>query len=43
MSESPTIKNPAILNGIPVFRGIRRPVQNLLDYLAKGETIVMPF
>ena len=25
--------------GIPVFRGTRVPVQNLLDYLATGETI----
>ena len=34
-----TIKDQAILGGIPVFRGTRVPVQNLLDYLATGETI----
>lgn len=39
MTESPIIKNPDILSGMPVFRGTRVPVQNLLDYLATGETI----
>ncbi len=34
-----TIKDQAILGGIPVFLGTRVPVQNLLDYLATGETI----
>jgi len=28
-----------ILGGIPVFYGTRVPVQNLIDYLATGETI----
>jgi uncharacterized protein (DUF433 family) len=32
-------KDPDILSGIPVFRGTRVPVQNLVDYLATGETI----
>jgi len=39
MSESIVIKDPDILGGIPVFRGTRVPVQNLIDYLASGETV----
>lgn len=39
MSESVIIKDPEILGGIPVFRGTRVPVQNLIDYLTTGETI----
>ena len=30
------ISNPGILNGVPVFRGTRLPVQTLFDYLADG-------
>lgn len=32
-------RNPDILGGIFVFIGTRVPVQNLIDYLATGETI----
>lgn len=39
MAESMIIKDPEILGGLPVFRGTRVPVKNLLDYLATGETI----
>lgn len=39
MTETVIIKAPDILGGIPVFRGTRVPVQNLIDYLATGETI----
>ena len=39
MSVSVIIKDPDILGGTPVFRGTRVPVQNLIDYLATGETI----
>jgi len=28
-----------VLGGIPVFRGIRVPVQTLLDYLTTGDTL----
>ncbi|MFZ4814361.1 MAG: DUF433 domain-containing protein, partial [Phototrophicaceae bacterium] len=28
-----------ILGGMPVFRGTRVPVQNLIDYLITGETL----
>jgi uncharacterized protein (DUF433 family) len=33
------IKDPEILSGMPVFRGTRVPVKNLIDYLSTGETI----
>ena len=39
MRESVVTKDPDILGGTPVFRGTRVPVQNLIDYLATGETI----
>ena len=31
--------DPEILGGTPVFTGTRVPVQNLLDYLAGGDSI----
>jgi uncharacterized protein (DUF433 family) len=39
MNDSVIVKDPEILGGMPVFRGTRVPVQNLIDYLATGETI----
>ena len=30
------VSNPGILDGTPVFRGTRLPVQTLFDYLADG-------
>lgn len=30
------VSNPGILDGTPVFRGTRLPVQALFDYLADG-------
>ncbi len=39
MAESVIVKDPDILGGLPVFRGTRVPVKNLIDYLATGETI----
>ena len=33
------IKDPDVLGGTPIFRGTRVPFQNLLDYLAAGQTI----
>ncbi|HLV33876.1 MAG TPA: DUF433 domain-containing protein [Spirillospora sp.] len=33
------VKDPEILGGMPVFRGTRVPVKNLIDYLSTGETI----
>ena len=32
-------RDPEILGGAPVFTGTRVPVQNLIDYLASGETL----
>ena len=39
MTDDLIIIDPDILSGIPVFRGTRVPVQNLIDYLTTGETI----
>lgn len=39
MASSVIVKDPEILGGLPVFRGTRVPVKNLIDYLATGETI----
>lgn len=39
MTKSVIIKDPEILGGMPVFHGTRVPIQNLIDYLATGETI----
>jgi len=39
MTQSVIIKDPEILSGMPVFRGTRVPVKNLIDYLSTGETI----
>ena len=33
------IKDPEILSGIPVFKGTRVPVKNLLDYLEAGDSL----
>jgi uncharacterized protein (DUF433 family) len=32
-------RDPDVMGGMPVFHGIRVPVQTLLDYLEGGETI----
>lgn len=37
--NSVVIKDPNILGGLPVFKGTRVPVKNLIDYLTTGETI----
>ena len=39
MADSVIVKDPEILSGMPVFRGTRVPVRNLIDYLSTGETI----
>ena len=39
VTESVIVKDPDILSGMPVFRGTRVPIKNLIDYLATGETI----
>jgi uncharacterized protein (DUF433 family) len=44
MSDMATLEtivqvDPETLGGMPVFRGTRVPVKNLLDYLAAGDTL----
>ena len=39
MAESVVVRDSDVLSGIPVFRGTRVPVKNLIDYLTTGETI----
>lgn len=39
MNNQLIIKDPEILSGIPVFKGTRVPVKNLLDYLEAGDSI----
>jgi uncharacterized protein (DUF433 family) len=41
MSDPTTVihSNPEILGGTPVFVGTRVPFQNLIDYLAGGESL----
>lgn len=40
MSDEPLVtRSPDILSGTPVFYGTRVPIQNLIDYLAGGDTI----
>ena len=39
MSVSVIHSDPEILNGTPVFRGTRVPIQNLFDYLEGGDTL----
>lgn len=33
------VRDPEILNGTPVFRGTRVPLQNLFDSIKAGETL----
>jgi len=39
MAESIIERDPAILGGVPCFRGTRVPFQNLIDYLEAGDTL----
>lgn len=32
-------RDPGVLSGMPVFRGTRVPIKNLLDYLKAGDTL----
>lgn len=38
-AEGLVVSNPGILQGTPVFRGTRLPVQTLFDYLSDGLTL----
>lgn len=33
--------SPDVMSGTPVFRGTRVPVQNLVDYLKAGDSMVL--
>lgn len=37
--ESIIHSDPEILSGVPVFVGTRVPLQNLIDYLAAGDSL----
>ncbi len=39
MASSVVVKDLDIFGGIPIFKGTRVPVKNLIDYLTTGETI----
>ena len=39
MNNQLIVKNPEILSGIPIFKGTRVPVKNLIDYLEAGDSI----
>ena len=39
MGEPIVTSSPDILSGTPVFAGTRVPVQALIDYLERGETV----
>lgn len=32
-------RDPTILGGVPVFKGTRVPVRNLIDYLEAGDSL----
>jgi len=33
------IQDPDILSGIPIFKGTRVPIKNLIDYLDAGDSL----
>ena len=37
--ESVVHRDPEIMSGVPVFVGTRVPLQNLIDYLAAGDSL----
>jgi uncharacterized protein (DUF433 family) len=39
MKSSVVTSSPDVMGGTPVFAGTRVPIENLLDYLAGGESI----
>lgn len=39
MKNQLIIIDPDILSGIPVFKGARVPVRNLIDYLEAGDSL----
>ena len=39
MENQLIITDPEILSGMPVFKGTRVPVKNLIDYLEAGDSL----
>lgn len=37
--ESAVHRDPEILGGVPVFKGTRVPIRNLIDYLEAGDSL----
>lgn len=38
-SKSVVQSDPAVMHGVPVFRGTRVPLQNLFDYIEAGDPL----
>ena len=39
MENQLIVRDPEILSGMPVFKGTRVPVKNLVDYLEAGDSL----
>ena len=39
MENQLIVRDPEIFSGIPVFKGTRVPVKNLVDYLEAGDSL----
>ena len=39
MENQLIVRDPEILSGIPVFKGTRVPVKNLVDYFEAGDSL----
>ena len=39
MENQLIVRDPEILSGIPVFKGTRVPIKNLVDYLEAGDSL----
>jgi uncharacterized protein (DUF433 family) len=39
MENQLIVRDPEILSGIPIFKGTRVPVKNLVDYLEAGDSL----
>ena len=39
MENQLIVRDPEILSGIPVFKGTRVPIKNLVDYLEVGDSL----
>ena len=39
MENQLIVRDPEILSGIPIFKGTRVPIKNLVDYLEAGDSL----